>query len=126
MLLDTRSNRGMINLVIFLIVLGILSLLTALYVDWLWFNSVGFSKVFQILLFNRVGIYVVVFLLTLLLFYFNLRLTRRHLGEYERPDETDEGREIIYLNQERSPYREFLQGKMARWVFLESVYWLHY
>ncbi len=118
MLLDIRSNRGMVNLVIFLIVLGILSLLTALYVDWLWFNSVGFSKVFQILLFNRVGIYVVVFLLTLLLFYFNLRLTRRHLGEYERPDETDEGREIIYLNQERSPYREFLQGKMARWVFL--------
>lgn len=116
--MDTRSNRGTINLVVFLILLGILSFLAALYVDWLWFSSVGFSSVFKILLFNRVGIYLLVFLLTLLLFYVNLRLTRRHLGEYERPDETDEGREIIYLNQEKSPIKEFLHGKMARWVFL--------
>ena len=116
--MDTRSNRGTINLVVFLVLLGILSFLAALYVDWLWFSSVGFSNVFKTLLLNRVGIYLLVFLLTLLLFYVNLRLTRRHLGEYERPDETDEGREIIYLNQEKSPFKEFLHGKMARWVFL--------
>ncbi len=118
MLLETRSNRGTINLVIFLVLLGILSFLAGLYGDWLWFSSVGFSNVFKILLFNRVGIYLLVFLLTLLLFYFNLRLTRRYLREYERPDETDEGREIIYLNQEKSPFQGFLQGKMVRWVFL--------
>ncbi len=116
--MDTRSNRGTINLVVFLVLLGLLSLLAALYVDWLWFSSVGFSNVFKTLLLNRVGIYLLVFLLTFLLFYVNLRLTRRHLGEYERPDETDEGREIIYLNQEKSPFQEFLHGKMARWVFL--------
>ena len=118
MLLETRSNRGTINLVIFLVLLGILSFLAGLYGDWLWFSSVGFSNVFKILLLNRVGIYLLVFLLTLLLFYFNLRLTRRYLREYERPDETDEGREIIYLNQEKSPFQGFLQGKMVRWVFL--------
>jgi len=118
LLLETRSNRGTINLVIFLVLLGILSFLAGLYGDWLWFSSVGFSNVFKILLFNRVGIYLLVFLLTLLLFYFNLRLTRRYLREYERPDETDEGREIIYLNQEKSPFQGFLQGKMVRWVFL--------
>jgi hypothetical protein len=101
-----------------LVLLGVLSFLAALYVDWLWFSSVGFSNVFKTLLLNRVGIYLLVFLLTLLLFYVNLRLTRRHLGEYIRPDETDEGREIIYLNQEKSPFQEFLHGKMARWVFL--------
>jgi uncharacterized membrane protein (UPF0182 family) len=116
--LDTRSNRGTINLVVFLVLLGILSFLAALYVDWLWFSSVGFSNVFKTLLLNRVGIYLLVFLLTFLLFYVNLRLTRRHLGEYERPDETDEGREIIYLNQEKSPFQDFLHGKMVRWVFL--------
>ncbi|MDD3271322.1 MAG: UPF0182 family protein [Syntrophomonadaceae bacterium] len=116
--METRSNRGTINLVIFLVLLGILSFLAGLYGDWLWFSSVGFSNVFKILLFNRVGIYLLVFLLTLLLFYFNLRLTRRYLREYERPDETDEGREIIYLNQEKSPFQGFLQGKMVRWVFL--------
>jgi len=115
--LDTRSNRGTINLVVFLVLLGILSFLGALYVDWLWFSSVGFSNVFKTLLLNRVGIYLLVFLLTFLLFYVNLRLTRRHLGEYERLDETDEGREIIYLNQEKSPFKDFLHGKMARWIF---------
>jgi len=114
LLLDTRSNRGTINLVVFLVLLGILSFLGALYVDWLWFSSVGFSNVFKTLLLNRVGIYLLVFLLTFLLFYVNLRLTRRHLGEYERLDETDEGREIIYLNQEKSPFKDFLHGKMAR------------
>ena len=117
LLLDTRSNRGTINLVVFLVLLGILSFLGALYVDWLWFSSVGFSNVFKTLLLNRVGIYLLVFLLTFLLFYVNLRLTRRHLGEYERLDETDEGREIIYLNQEKSPFKDFLHGKMARWIF---------
>lgn len=115
--MDTRSNRGTINLVVFLVLLGILSFLGALYVDWLWFSSVGFSNVFKTLLLNRVGIYLLVFLLTFLLFYVNLRLTRRHLGEYERLDETDEGREIIYLNQEKSPFKDFLHGKMARWIF---------
>ena len=115
--MDTRSNRGTINLVVFLVLLGLLSLLAALYVDWLWFSSVGFSSVFKTLLLNRVGIYLLVFLLTFLLFYVNLRLTRRHLGEYERLDETDEGREIIYLNQEKSPFKDFLHGKMARWIF---------
>lgn len=116
--MGTRSNKSTVKLVIFLVALGILSYLAALYADWLWFSSVGFSSVFKTLLLNRVGIYLLVFVLTLLLFYFNLRLTRRHLGDYERPDETDEGREIIYLDQERSPFKGFLKGKTAKWVFL--------
>lgn len=114
----TRSNGSTVKLVIFLVALGILSYLAALYVDWLWFSSVGFAGVFKTLLLNRIGVYLVVFLITLLLFYLNLRLTRRHLGEQERPDENDEGREIIYLDQERYPLKGFLKGKTARWVFL--------
>lgn len=116
--MGTRSNKSTVKLAIFLVALGILSYLASLYVDWLWFSSVGFSKVFKTLLLNRVGVYLVVFFITLLVFYLNLRLTRRHLGEQERPEETDEGREIIYLDQERNPLKGFLKGKTARWIFL--------
>jgi hypothetical protein len=100
------------------VALGLLSYLAALYVDWLWFSSVGFSKVFKTLLLNRIGVYLVVFLVTLAVVYLNLKLTRRHLGEQERPDENDEGREIIYLDQEKNPIKDFLKGKTTRWIFL--------
>ena len=116
--MGTRSNRSTIKLILFLVALGLLSYLAALYVDWLWFSSVGFSKVFKTLLLNRIGVYLVVFLVTLAVVYLNLKLTRRHLGEQERPDENDEGREIIYLEQEKNPIKDFLKGKTTRWIFL--------
>ena len=116
--MKTSSNRSTLKLIIFLIALGVLSYLTAIYVDWLWFNSMGFSKVFTILLLNKVGLYLIIFLFTLILVYLNLWLTRRHLGHDQRPEENDEGREIIYLNQDKSPFSELLLGKMGKWIFL--------
>lgn len=111
-------NRNL-KWIIILAALFLLTLFFSLYIEWVWFQSVDFSKVFSIILLNKVAIYLVVFLLSFLLFYINLEFTRKHLGTREdRPKENEEGREIIYLNEEKSPWRDFLTGKTARWIFL--------
>jgi len=38
-------------------------------------------------------------------------------SKFHRPDETEDGREIIYLRPEVNYWARFLQGKNAKWVF---------
>ncbi len=114
-----KSNNGTLKLVIFLVALGLLSAFTALYADWLWYDSVNYRGVFSTILLNKVAVYLITFVLTLLLFFVNLQISKRNLGpETDRPPENDEGREIIYLNQNKSPWKEFLRGKSSTWIFL--------
>jgi len=114
-----RSQSRSIKWVIILALLLLLTLFFALYAEWMWFGSIGFSNVFSIILLNKIGLYVIVFVLSFLLFYINLEFTRKHLGpKDDRPQDNEEGREIIYLNEEKSPWRDFLLGKTARWIFL--------
>ncbi|MEN6351514.1 MAG: UPF0182 family protein [Syntrophomonas sp.] len=114
-----KSNNSSLKLLLFLIALVVVSKLAYLYVDLIWFQSVGFASVFNKILFNKIALYLIMFLITFALFMFNLRLTRRHIkaGD-EIPDETSEGRKIIYLDQEASPWKTFLQGKSSKWLFL--------
>jgi len=107
-----------VKIIIALVILGVLSIAAGLYADWWWFGALGYAKVFSTILLNKVGLYLLVFTLTFLLFYFNLNLTRHHHRNEERPPETDEGREIIYLEPKASPWSSFLEGSKATWVFL--------
>ncbi|MDD2586482.1 MAG: UPF0182 family protein [Syntrophomonadaceae bacterium] len=113
-----RSNASTIRLIVFLATIGVISIIANLYGEWLWFDSVNFKNVFTTILLNKVGLYVVIFSISLLLFYINLKVTRRHLGSPERPDETDEGREIIYLETEKSPLKELMQSKAGKWLLI--------
>ncbi len=115
---EKSGNSSLTKLIILIVILSVLSVLAGLYVDWLWFDSIDFGKVFTVVLVNRVGLYVLFFVLTLVLFYLNLRMAARNAGTDDRPEETDEGREIIYLHPERTPWQMFMQGKYSRWIFL--------
>jgi len=113
-----RRLSGTLKLIMVLVILGLASIVVGLYVDWLWFDSLNYARVFSTILLNKIGLYLLVFLLTFFLFYFNLNLTRRHHREEDRPPANDEGREIIYLDQGESNWRNYLQGRTATWVFL--------
>lgn len=112
------SNASTVRLVIFILALGLISLLIGLYGEWLWFGSVNYASVFTTIMLNKIILYVVLFIFGFLLFFINLQITKKNLGISYR-DETDEGREIIYLDQERpSPWKDFMQGAAAKWLFL--------
>lgn len=111
-------SRGA-KILIALVLLGIFSLLVNLYIDWLWFKSVEFSSAFTTMFINRVGLYLVVFAFSFILFLINLQICRKITGpKEERPESTDDGREIIYLHQEKSPWKKFLKSRSAKWTIL--------
>ncbi|MDD2619581.1 MAG: UPF0182 family protein [Syntrophomonadaceae bacterium] len=120
MKIETRRPMGSTaKLIIFMLAIMVLSKIASLYVEWLWFQSVDFASVFSKILLNKIALYVIMFAATLALFMFNLHLTRRHLGPIEEPiDETEEGRTIIYLDQDRSPWQSFIKGRNSKWIFL--------
>ncbi|NLJ73087.1 MAG: UPF0182 family protein [Syntrophomonadaceae bacterium] len=109
-----------VKLVIFLVLLALLALGVNYYTEWLWFKSISFQSVFMTIILNKVTIYAVVFILTFLIFYFNLWLTRKNTREVTpRPNETDDGREIIYLDEpQMTPWQQIINGKQGKWIFL--------
>ncbi len=108
------------RLIAFFAIIGLLSIFINFYTEWLWFKSINFQSVFQTILFNKIGVYVVIFILSFLVFFINLLLTRKNVNEEQpRPQETDDGREIIYLDEQyKSPWGELVTGKSAKWIFL--------
>jgi uncharacterized membrane protein (UPF0182 family) len=117
--MEQRINGSTIRLIVFILILGVLSLFAGLYAEWLWFDSVNFASVFTTILLNKIALYVTLFTFGFLLFYINLRITRKNMGLSERPEEDNEGREVIYLDQERpSPWRDFMQGPYTKWIFV--------
>lgn len=121
--MNTGSLKSSVKLIAILVALGVISTLTKLYSDWLWFQSVDFSTAFTTIFVNKVGLYVVLFIFAFVLLYVNLNIARKGTGiGTERPPETDDGREIIYLNPEKSPIRKFMSSRSARWImFVVSV-----
>lgn len=114
-----RPMKSSTKIFLLLVILAVLSTLAGLYVKWLWFDSVHYANVFTIMISNQVVLYLILFAVSFLFFYLNLSFTRRHLGDTERPENTEEGRGIIYLDQiPFSPWRQFLTGPMGKWLFL--------
>ncbi|NLB53003.1 MAG: UPF0182 family protein [Syntrophomonadaceae bacterium] len=107
-----------IKLFILLLLLGAISLVTNLYIDWLWFKSVSFQEVFSTIIINKVGLYGVLFLITMGLFYVNLWLTKKNVTDDEPRLKMDEERDIIYLEQPEAPWKELFTGKTANYIFL--------
>lgn len=113
-----KNNGSTLRLIIFLLLLGGLSLFIHLYTDWLWFKSVEYASVFTTILFNKIVLYAVVFISVFLLCYVNLFFTRKNTGVSH--DDFDDDPTVIYLDEERhkSPWLEFLKGKYAKWIFI--------
>lgn len=108
-----------IKLFLFILLLGAISLVTNMYVDWLWFKSVSFQEVFMIVLANKVGLYALLFLITMGVFYLNLWLTKKNVSdEGPRVRSDNNGQDVIYLDQPEAPWKELFTGKTANYIFL--------
>lgn len=107
-----------VKLIVLFLVLGAISLVANMYIDWLWFQSVSFQEVFSTILLNKIGLYAVIFVITLGLFYINLWLTKRNVNDEQPRMQTDDGRDIIYLDQPEPPWKELFTGKTANYIFL--------
>ncbi|MDI9480187.1 MAG: UPF0182 family protein [Bacillota bacterium] len=116
---QTGSISSTVKLVLLFLALWLLSFLSNMYVDWLWFTSVDFKEVFITFLFNKVGLYCLVFLLVFVIFAVNLLIARRNLADQEdNPYQHDPEQDVIYLNRNQNAWKEFLQSKSATWLFI--------
>ena len=110
--------KSTIKLIVFFLFLAAVSLLTNMYIDWLWFKSVSFQEVFTTILFNKIGLYALIFLFTLGLFYINLLMTRKNISDDEPRTQTGDDPDIIYLDRPEPVWKELLSGKTAKYIFL--------
>ena len=116
---QTGSMSSTVKLVLLFLALWLLSFLSNMYVDWLWFASVDFKEVFTTFLFNKVGLYCLIFLLVFMLFAINLFIARRNLADQEdTPYQHDPEQDVIYLNPNQNAWKEFLRSKSATWLFV--------
>lgn len=111
---ERTKNRRWLWLVAAVLLLAGLSSLSKLYVDWLWFGSLGYEEVFLTMLATRWGVGLAGFLVTFVFVLANLLLTRRYAGP-ARPRVTEEGREIIYA--EIPSWERFMSSRAAFWLF---------
>lgn len=117
--MNNKSNWGILKIVAVLIILGVISSLAGYYVDWLWFQSVNFAGVFTTTLLNQMTLTVGVFIISFLFFWLNLWLTgKNELPQKDRPDQSAEGRDVIYLNPEITNWARLFQGENAKWAFI--------
>ncbi len=104
-------------IVLIIVLLGLASGGARLYVDWLWFDSLGFGSVFAIALWGRLLVAAAGFLLAFSVIYLNLAIARRNVLRDQPPPYSDEGRSIIYLNPE-SPWQRWLGSRVAQWLLI--------
>jgi len=60
-----------------IIIFAVLLILSGLYADWLWFDSLGYISVFKTVLFSKVGLGTVVFLLFFVLLLLNFMVLKK-------------------------------------------------
>ncbi|CAN2178108.1 COG1615 Uncharacterized conserved protein [Candidatus Nanopelagicaceae bacterium] len=71
-----------ITLIILAVIAGALVALSGFYVDWLWFNSVGFTGVWSTVLTTKIALFVIAGLLTSLVISLNVYLAFRRRPFY--------------------------------------------
>jgi hypothetical protein len=85
-----------------------------LYVDWLWFSSLGHSNVFLTILFSDIGIRVAVGLAFFVFLFVNLLLTRQVV--LEQGHVTLQEGNVVQMDT--VPWQELLNKKMLTLLFL--------
>lgn len=117
--MENNSNKTLVKILVLLLILGGLSLFARYYIDWLWFKSLDFQKVFAITLVSRWALYAIVFIIAFLFVFINLRLSKRNARP--GPDDTadmDDEEDVIYLHPERTRFKGLLNHPMANWIFI--------
>ena len=104
-------------LILLLLLVGLASTGARLYVDWLWFDSLGFGSVFGTALVSKILVTTAAFLFAFAIIYVNLAVARRNVLRDQPPPVNDEGRSIIYLNPE-TPWQRWLGARVSGWILL--------
>lgn len=114
-------QKGLRLLTMVAVTLLVLFLLVAkwganIYVDWLWFQSLGYSSIFKTILLSELGLRLFVGLATFIFIFINLMLTRKavlHSVDSRRYMETDD---IITIYQ--SPLNKYITPRLLTVTFL--------
>lgn len=118
--MEYKINSSTVKLIIFVVLIGILSIFTGIYTEWLWFDSVNYASVFTTILYNKIALYILLFIFGFLLFYVNLLVARKNIGVTESRRIIDGDSEVIFLGQEKpvNPWQDLLQGPHSKWIFI--------
>ena len=95
-----KSQNRWLIIGIVVVLLAIISAVSGLYIDWLWFDSLNFSQVFTTTLLTKWGLGIGVALIAFAFLFANLMLTRRYLDQ-KMGGLNDDGREIIFDEEPR-------------------------
>lgn len=88
-----------------------------LYIDWLWFQSLGYSNIFKTILLSEIGLRVLVGLIAFLFIFINLMLTRKSVLQSisaRQINKTDD--DIITIHQ--SPLNKYLTPRLLTLTYL--------
>lgn len=102
-----------IGLVMLLLVLAVTG--ARMYTDWLWFQSLGFQRIFMTIIISDIGLRVAVGLVFFVLLFLNLMLTRGPL--LKASQKAAVLREDDVLTIQNSPWSQFLTPRLLLVVF---------
>ena len=125
--MEPKNNnyRFYAKIAVILLVLGLLMAVMRYYVNWMWFESLGFDSIFVTTLLSKVFLYVIIFIVAFLFIWLNLRLTKRSGDEPEEAAEEavydEEGNVVYMMRRGGNPFADFLTGKVGKWVFIGAA-----
>jgi len=71
-------NRKTVVIFIIIALFILINAINSYYLDWLWFESMEYGKVFTTMLFSQLGIRILFFFIFFAFLYFNFRMARNH------------------------------------------------
>jgi len=87
-----------------------------LYVDWLWFQSLGYAQVFTTILLSEIGLRFLVGIAAFIFVFVNLTLTRKAVLQRLNSRQYMESEDIITIHQ--SPLNKFITPRLLTLVYV--------
>ncbi|WP_034629285.1 UPF0182 family membrane protein [Desulfotruncus alcoholivorax] len=87
-----------------------------LYLDWLWFGSLGYASIFKTILLSEIGLRVLVGLSAFLFIFINLLFTRKYVLQAISSRQYFESEDVINLYQ--SPVSKYLTPRLLTVTYL--------
>lgn len=87
-----------------------------LYVDWLWFQSLGYGSIFKTILFSELGLRLLVGVTAFIFIFANLMLTRKSVLQSIHTRQYAESDDIITIYQ--SPLNKYVTSRLLTLTYL--------
>lgn len=111
-----QLNKRILQFSAIVLVLVAAGLVSQYYVEWLWFESLGYNQAFMTMLLSEWAVYLAVFASAFLIVSWNLERARRNiLVSIEEAQPAGEDEDVIYLHPVVSPWAQLVKSPMARW-----------